>query len=178
MLISSLLASTPSGLTAPLCWLQGGAKSPTRLFIHFSFLLGITELSLPLPGCGETKVHGCGRQDAVAIQFLFGVINNSDCYKRYHFIIVAKHSGILTDLPGGFDSGISWVPVDIMHFTVGETLCTCESLQPCDERAQLCPGRPLKAVLIPSAPWDLSGQKSPCKTPLSSCEYWMLFKNV
>lgn len=129
------------------------------------------------------------------MQFLFGVSRNSDYQERYHFIIVAKLGGILTDLPGGFDPAISRVTVVIMHFTVSETLCTWETLQPCDEREQLGPGRSLKAVLMPSAPFmakeatqntrvdkklmtNTSEESKSFHVLMYSCEYWMLFKKM
>lgn len=43
-----------------------------------AFCLGSQDVGIATSGCGGTKVHGCGRQDAVVIQFLFGVIDNSD----------------------------------------------------------------------------------------------------
>lgn len=104
-----------------------------------AFCLGSQGVGIATPGCGETKVHGCGKQDAVIIQFLFGVIENSRRVSFHHSCQTQWNS---YRLPGGFEPGISWVTAAVMHFTGRERLCTWESLQPCGERGQLWPGMP------------------------------------
>lgn len=147
-----------------------------------AFCLGSQGVGIATSGRGEAKEHGRGKQDAVVIQFLFGVIDNSRRVLFHHSHQTQWNS---YRLPGGFEPGISWATADVMHFTVRETLCTWESLQPRGERGS-CGLECLMAVLIPSAPWAPFWAKEPTQNTsderkcfhvsMYSCEYWMLLK--